>query len=214
MANLHDVTVELDEQLANVRRWNDERDWGFTETDFNAIDLTPAKHAGLVFDVVAVFLPDQGQISGIQRTFDELWDVDSSVQPGKRYESVKSGPEHLRLLDGINHKPGIRRVTLDCGANWDPESGIRLIDVRGSDSVHAEALAAAAHFPKWIRAMDGESVPYVWMPGYQMRIPGNTAWCHAPDLIWSSTRGVELRAGWDGNRSFSWACPVVVRGES
>ncbi len=214
--DLSELFVSLEVQLANVRNWNAMRGWGFTDADFDAIDVTPVEHSGLVVDVIAVYLPDQGKTSGIQRTFEELWDIASSVQPSKwRYESLKSDKKHLRLLDGIEHTPGIRRVTLDLGANWDRQNGICPIDVRGKDSVHAEALAAAAHFPDWIQAMDGERVPYVWMPGYQVTIPGNGAWRYVPSLHWySGRRGVGLSAGWGDSRRCRWACPVVVRRES
>lgn len=212
---LPELFVSLETQLANVRNWNQMRGWGFTDADFDSIDLTPSEHTGLVVDVIVVYLPDEGKTSGIQRTFEELWDIASSVQPGKwRYESLKSDKKHLRLLDGIEHKPGIRRVTLDLGANWDTTNGIRPVDVRNQDSVHAEALAAAAHFPNWVQAMDGERVPYVWMPGYQVTIPGSEAWRGVPSLCWGSvSRGVRLGAGWDVDRD-RWACPVVVRRES
>jgi hypothetical protein len=208
-----ELFVSLEVQLANVRNWNKMRGWGFTDADFEAIDLTPSERSGLVVDVIAVYLPDEGNTSGVQRTFEELWDIASSLQPGKwRWEELKSDKKHLRLLDGIEHKPGIRRVTIDLGANWDPKDGIRPIDVRGSDSVHAEALAAAAHFPDWIQAMDGEHIPYVWMPGYQVTLPGAEAWRNVPYLHWYSlNRGVLLCALWGGNRRYGWAC--AVRGE-
>lgn len=211
-----ELFVSLEVQLANVRNWNQMRGWGFTDSDFDSIDLTPVEHSGLVVDVIAVYLPDQGKTSGIQRTFEELWDIASSLQPNNwRYESLKSDKKHLRLLDGIEHTPGIRRVTLDLGANWDTTNGIRPMDVRGKDSVHAEALAAAAHFPDWVQAMDGERVPYVWMPGYQVTIPGNEAWRYLPYLYWDrDDREVKLDAGWDAYRDCNWACPVVVRRES
>lgn len=214
--DLSKLFVSLEVQLANVRNWNQMRGWGFTDADFDAVDLTPGDHSGLVVDVIVVYLPDQGKTSGIQRTFEELWDIASSIQPGKwRYDSLKSDKKHLRLLDGIEHTPGIRRVTLDLGANWDTTNGIRPIDVRGTDSVHAEVLAAAAHFPDWIQAMDGERVPYVWMPGYQVTIPGHEAWRGLPYLYWGSAgRKVGLCADWDGYPGYGWACPVVVRRES
>ena len=214
--DLSELFVSLEDQIANVRRWNTERNWGFTDADFDAVDLSPSEHSGLVVDVIAVYLPDQGKTSGIPRTFEELWDIASSIQPGKwRYESLKSDKKHLRLLDGIEHTPGIRRVTIDLGANWDTQDGIRPMDVRGKDSVHAEALAAAAHFPNWVQAMDGERVPYVWMPGYQVTIPGYEAWRCLPYLDWDSVgREVELYADWDVFRDCRWACPVVVRRES
>jgi hypothetical protein len=208
--SLPELFTSLEVQLANVRNWNKMRDWGFTDADFDGLDLTPVERSGLVVDVIAVYLPDEGNTSGIQRTFEELWDIGSSIQPGKwRYESLKSDKKHLRLLDGIEHTPGIRRVTLDLGANWDPKDGIRPMDVRGPDSAHAEVLAAAAHFPDWVQAMDGERVPYVWMPGYQATIPGDGAWRSVPYLGWGSGgRRVRLGADWDGARFCSWACPV------
>ena len=88
------------------------------------------------------------------------------------------------------------------------------MDVRGKDSVHAEALAAAAHFPDWVQAMDGERVPYVWMPGYQVTIPGGEAWRDVPYLDWNAAdRGVGLSAELDVYRDQEWACPVLVRRE-
>jgi hypothetical protein len=213
--DLSELFVPLEVQLSNARRWNAERNWGFTDADFDAIDHTPAIHTGLVVDVIVVYLPDDGKTSGIQRTFEELWDVASSIQPNNwRYESLKSDMKHLRLLDGIEHKPCIRRVTLDLGANWDTTKGILSVDVRGKNSVHAEALAAAAHFPDWVQAMDGERVPYVWMPGYQVTISGDEAWRRLPYLFWSrDDRRVELSASWGGRRLCRLACPVVVRRE-
>jgi hypothetical protein len=215
---LPELFASLEVQLANVRRWNAERNWGFTDADFGAIDLTPASHSGLVVDVIAVYLPGQGKTSGVQRTFEELWDIASSVQPHKwRYRALKSDPKHLRLLNGIEHTPGIRRVTLDLGAYWDTTNGIRPVDVCGKDSAHAEILAAAAHFPDWVRAMDGERVPNVWLPGYQatMTIPSDEVWGGVPSLYWRSAgREVGLSAFWDDCRRYYSACPVVVRRES
>jgi hypothetical protein len=208
--DLSELFVSLEDQLANVRRWNTERNWGFTDADFDSVDLTPVEHSGLVVDVIAVYLPDEGKTNGIQRTFEELWTVAKAQQPNAwRWDELKSDKKHLRLLDGIEHSPGIRRVTIDLGANWDTTNGIRPMDVRGKDSVHAEALAAAAHFPNWVQAMDGERVPYVWMPGYQVTIPGDGAWRRVPDLFWDQfSRLVLLSAYWDDYRYYYWACPV------
>jgi hypothetical protein len=205
-----ELFVSLEGQIANVRRWNEERVWGFTDDEFNAIDLTPVRHSGLVVDVVAVYLPDRDTVSGVQRTFEELWTVAAQRQPNAcRWDELKSDTEHLRLLDGIEHRPGIRRVTIDLGANWDPQNGIRPMDVRGKDSVHAEVLAAAAHFPKWIQAMEDEGSPYVWMPGYQATIPGDEGWPGVPCLYWdSTTRQVELGTTYESAPYYHWACPV------
>lgn len=104
---LPQLFVSLEVQLANVRNWNQMRGWGFTDSDFDSIDLTPGDHSGLVVDVIAVFLPDQGKTSRIQRTFEELWDIASSIssRTSGATGSLKSDPKHLRLLDGIEHVP-------------------------------------------------------------------------------------------------------------
>ena len=158
----------LTEQIANVRRWNDERGWGFTSADLDAIDLRPADHREpLVVDVIAVYLPGHGDLDGIRRTCLELWTVATDEHPaGRSWEQRKAERMPVTLLDGIEHRPGIRRVTLDLGAHWRLGGTYRLIDVRGPDSAHAEILAAAAHFPYWVWAMDGTWVPYTWVPGY------------------------------------------------
>jgi hypothetical protein len=232
LADLSELFVSLEVQLANVRSWNKMRGWGFTDVDFDSIDLTPVEHSGLVVDVIVVYLPDQGKTSGIQRTFEELWDIASSVQPREGRDAwLKSDKKHLRLLDGTRHTPGIRRVTLDLGANWGGDGGrwigsrpwrrwgltnfggIRPMDVRGKD--HAEALTAAAHFPDWVQAMDGDRVPYVWMPGYQVTEPGMQAWCQLPCLTWRRFyRKVRLDVSLANNGIASYSCPVVVRRES
>ena len=211
--------VSLETQLANVRRWNGIRGWGFTEADFDSVDLTPIEHSGLVVDVIAVYLPNQGKTSGIQWTFEELWFIASSHQPsGWRLPELKSDHKHLRLLDGIEHVPGIRRVTVDLGANWKLANGIiSPMDVRNhylahvEALTHAEVLAAAAHFPKWVKAMDGEHIPYVWMPGYQVTPSRDENWRYVPGLGWSSdTHQISLNTNREYDRGWFWACPVLI----
>ena len=53
-------------------------------------------------------------------------------------------------------------MTVDLGAHFEPGRFISANRVRSHDSAHAEVLAAAAHFPRWIRAMD----VYIWLSGY------------------------------------------------
>lgn len=40
-----DVLAPLSDQLAKVRRWNDDREWGLDAAALDAIDLTPRAHA-------------------------------------------------------------------------------------------------------------------------------------------------------------------------
>jgi len=214
--------VPVAEQLANVRRWNAERGWGFTDADFDAVDTTPAVHATpLMADVVAVYLPategpeaggaGTGTIDGVRRTFEELWAVASAGVPENwSWRQHLEGPRPVRLLPGGKHVPGIRRVTIDLGAGWNPVEGARAIEIRGRNSAGAEVLAAAAHFPAWLQAMEGVNVPFVYLGGYQVSHPENEAWRHVPCLSWNEFLGrVNLMDHWADHHQRRWAVPVV-----
>ncbi|MBA3339734.1 MAG: hypothetical protein H0T54_08340, partial [Geodermatophilaceae bacterium] len=191
-----DLFVPLTEQMANVRRWNAERGWGMDPAELNAIDLTPRPHADpLVVDLIAVYLDDlpldngEGKLDGVRRTFHELWDLAAEQQPRSWFwdwvrDRYNPRPKPVRLLPGIIHWPGVRRMTVDLGAHWQPGEHIRPSNIRGPDSAHAEILAAAAHFPRWPRAMDGRSVPYIWLSGYQVTYPEVSTHLRLPGLAW------------------------------
>jgi hypothetical protein len=203
--------IPVADQLANVRRWNEERGWGFTDADFDAIDTTPVLHQQpLVVDVVAVFLPDKDGIDGVRRTFEELWEVASAGAPDNwSWRQFLEGPRPVRLLPGGTHTPGIRRVTIDLGAGWDPVDGARAIEIRDRHSASAEILAAAAHFPEWVQAMEGVNVPFVYLGGYVVSHPENEAWRHVPCLSWNEFLGrVNLMDHWADHHQRRWAVPV------
>ncbi len=215
-----DMFVSVAEQLDNVGRWNEERGWGFGPADFEAVDVGPKRHGDpLVVDVVAVYLPGDDELDGVRRTCDELWALVASQHPNawcwdeKCWDARRVGRKQVRVLHGIAHQPGIRRVTLDLGAHWNPQRPTRSIDVRGVDSAHAEVLAAAAHFPSWIRAMDGRSVPYALLSGYQVTLVEQESWRRLPCLSWNeSRRTVSLTAHWADVYGPRWASPVCVSG--
>jgi hypothetical protein len=210
--------ASLPEQLGNIRRWNEEREWGLSAGDLHSVDLTPrAPNGPLVVDLIAVYLGDDEKMNGVQRTCHELWTVAAQMQPhswswdwyGDRWEQR---PKPVWLVDGLVHRPGVRRVTVDLAAHYKPGCHVRPSSLRGPDSAHAEVLAAAAHFPRWIRAMDGEEVPYTWLAGYQVLIRGRPTPWRLPALSWSNLRHtMSLTAAWT-NHSFSgWAAPVCLR---
>jgi len=205
--------IPVADQLANVRRWNDERGWGFTDADFDAVDITPVVHAEpLVVDVVAVYLPEKDGVDGVRRTFEEVWEAASQGAPDNwSWRQFIAGPRPVRLLPGGTHTPGIRRLTVDLGAGWDPVAGARAIEIRGRASAAAEILAAAAHFPEWVQAMEGVNVPFVYLAGYQVSHPENEAWRHVPCLSWNEFLGrINLMDHWADHHQRRWAVPVVV----
>lgn len=212
----------LDEQLANVRRWNSDREWGFTEAELAAVDRTPRSHPDpLVVDLIAVYLDaeyrgdDEGRMDGVRRTCHEMWDVAT-----ERYlntwcwdwirDAYESRPKPVRLLAGIAHRPGVRRVTLDLGAHWRPGRHIRPRNLRGRDSAHAEILAAAAHFPRWARSMDGISVPFPWLSGYQVTYPARGVDERLLALAWVEYRRTLSLSIARADHSFiGWSSPTV-----
>ncbi len=199
-----DLFVSGEQQLENVKVWSRHRDWGFTDSDFEQAKTRLAsitQPTGRLTTLVLVPYLDT-----VQWTFDELWQVAATHQPNKwRSSYLKGDSDHLRLLEGITHQCGLRWETIELDAN----RGKAPADVRDQQLAHAGLLAAAAHFPNWVQAMDGKTVPYVWMAGYQVSIPGYEAWRDVPSLNSSQAdREVDLYADWDGGRNANWAVPV------
>jgi hypothetical protein len=208
--------TSLEQQLATVRRWNEEREWGLLHGDFAAIDLTPRVHDDpLVVDLIAVYLDSTRQLDGVRRTCHELWKLATEQQPHAwsfdwEWDEWKESPKPVRLLDGIEHRPGVRRVTVDLGAHWEPGRHIRPRNVRSTRSAHAELLAAAALFPDWVRAMDGKSVPYIWLSGYHLTMQERSDH-QLPGLAWVRyRRTMSLTANWADHSGSGWASPVLV----
>jgi len=214
----------LTTQLANVRRWNSDREWGFSDAELDTVDLTPRVHADpLVVDVVAVYLDaefrgdDEGVMDGVRRTCHEMWDVATERQPDTWCwdwirHAYESKPKPVRLLPGIEHRPGVRRVTVDLGAHWVPGRHVRPRHIRGRNSAHAEILAAAAHFPRWARAMDGLSVPFIWLSGYQVTYPEAATDERLLALAWVHyRRTLSLSVARADHSANGWASPVCLR---
>jgi hypothetical protein len=211
------IFASLPEQLGNIRRWNEERRWGLSADDLHSVDLTPRAGGGpLVVDVIAVYLGEGADLNGVRRTCHELWTVAAEQQPhswswdwyADRWEHR---PKPVALAGGTVHRPGLRRVTVDLGAHFDPGHYRRPSSQRGPDSAQAEVLAAAAHFPRWIRAMDGKTIPYVWVAGYQVLIRDRPAPRRLLALSWSRyRRTMSLTAGWAEHAHTGWAAPVCI----
>lgn len=178
------------EQLAVAERLNRERRWGFDEAVFAGLDDGP-EWPERPFGAVVLEI----SLDSVEQTFEEAWRFAASVQPDAwRWEEVRSDPEHLRLGPGLEHRRGLYWVALDlAGPQGVVPTALRSERPRGL--AHAAVLWAAGFFPEWIRSMDGTSVPYVAMPGYELSVPGAPAWSDAPRLYWASVRSrIELDA--------------------
>ncbi len=207
---VHGLFTPVEQQIALVRARNVERGWGFMEPDFEELAAPPTWPKDRLTAVVLVpYLGDQGEVKGVQRTFDELWIWAASRQEDSwRWDGLKSDPEHLRLLSGIEHKPGLRWEVIDLWGHLDSSP----VEVRKSDeSPHAGVIAAAALHPNWIA---GNFVLYVWIPGYEVNVPFHVPWRYVPYVYFSRDgRRVGLYARDCGNAYSGWAVPRFKKGE-
>lgn len=52
-------------------------------------------------------------------------------------------------------------------------------------------------------------MPYLWLPGYEVSVPGLDPWQHAPVVSWDAEdRQVELDAYWGGHPRSFYAIPA------
>lgn len=193
--------LSTDDQIKNVKSWNKKYKWGFSAADFKKLPKAPERPKE---DLVAVVLVPY--LKTIQQSFDGLCKVlEDEYDNYWRWNELKK----VRLLDGITRPVGLRWEVIDFGAN----RGKALLDVRTKDSPHIGVLVAAAHFKDWVQAMDGDKVPYVWLPGLQAEY--NRIWQGVPILYWDRyRRKVGVDSGWDGYRDSDFAVPVFRESSS
>lgn len=211
---VHGLFVKPEAQIARVREWNQEFGWGISDEAFaEAKQSVPAwPEEKLVAVVLVPYLADKKAeddtvTTGLERTFHELWARAKVEQDANwRWDGYdKAGSDRLRLLKGIEHKVGLRWEVIDLGCNRNKKP----MDIRSSkSSPNAGVLAAAAFHPQWVKSMDGDKVPFVWIPGYEVNVSGKDSWQHAPYLyFYRDDRKVVLNYYSHGNCSPFWAVP-------
>jgi len=193
--------VQTSAQLDIVCRRNRERGWDFRKKDFAARGEPPAwpsdRLSAVVLDV---------SLDTVEKTFDEAWRCAMSVQKNDwRSDKIGYDAGHVRLLPGITHKRGLRWRVIDLGANWNRRTGISPADVRNAKtSPHSAILWAASYFPKWVREMDGVTVPHVWIPGYQLNVASSDDWSETPCLYWCHSKSSVGLLTIDANDESTW----------
>ena len=103
----------------------------------------------------------------------------------------------------------LRWEVIDMGANFNKRPPSKR---SAATSPHAGILAAAALHPQWIKSMDGDKVPYVWLSGYEINIPFNDEWLDMPGLSYERF-AQQIRLHADGRRTTmeGFAVPVFVQ---
>lgn len=215
---VHGLFTSTEKQIQKVREWNKQFGWGISDEAFaEAEKSVPAwPKERLVAVVLVPYLADkkneEGEImmTGVERTFHELWARASAEQDVNwRWDGYdKADSDRLRLLSGIEHKVGLRWEVIDLGSNRNKKP----MDIRSPSSPHAGVLAAAALHPEWIKVMDGENVPYVFISGYEVQAPGVRPWAGVPLLSFDrGHRKIRLICYWCGNYDSFWAVPSFFR---
>lgn len=215
---VHGLFTKPEKQTEKVREWNRVFGWGIPDEAFvEAEKSIPAwPEEKLVAVVLVPYLADKKAeddtiTTGLERTFYKLWMCAKSEQDASyRWDGYdKAGSDRLRLLKGIEHKVGLcwEVIDLGCQRNKKPT------DVRTSkSSPNAGILAAAALHPHWVKSMDGDKVPYVWIPGYEVNVPDVQPWSHVPDLNFDrGRRKIGLNYDWADGCLSGWAVPSFVR---
>lgn len=174
---IHGLYTPPDQQLANVRKWNVKCNWGIPEEWFEALGPAPAwpMDSRLACVVLEVALPGKDGIPGHNRTFNGLWEIMLSQHPRGGLDAPSLlNAEHLFLLEGVPYEPGLRWRILDLGANWDKTDGIRPVDVRNPlTSPNVDGVAVLAHHPRFVRGMDGTTIPFLWISGFVCSLLGD-----------------------------------------
>lgn len=196
-------------QLSNVRRWNRERGWGFTEADFATADAKIAHWNQLLGGTAPlVLVPYLGGLRGEVTTFCELCAVALPDQSEGIVADIEKHQIGVGLANGITHRPGLRWEVINPFAH----RGEKPLEARGPNSAHAGVLALAAHSPEWVQMMDGVDVPFAWLGGYQVvfnGIAGSPYWKYVPTLhrLWDRHE-VILSIDPDNLRGQGYAVPV------
>jgi len=215
---VHGLFTTTAKQIERMCEWNKKFGWGISDEAFavagKSVPAWPEEK--LVAVVLVPYLADKKEedetiTTGTERTFHELWMRATTEQDASwRWDGYdKAGTDRLRLHRGIEHRVGLRWEVIDLGCNRNKKP----MDVRSSaSSPHAGILAAAALHPQWVKSMDGDKVPYVWIPGYEVQVPGVEPWAHVPSLSFDRVkRWFELHFNWADNGSSRWAVPSFFR---
>ncbi len=169
----------LDLRVANLRH-----DLGLGEEEFARLGPPPPWPEGRLKAVVLVArLPACYGKSGLERTVEEYWrrlawPVIGMGGRMARMPDLRFDADHLVELGAGVWQPGLSWAVLDLAASWSrahahsPQYGSLMALSGKARPAGIEVLAAAAMHPRWLLAMDGNTVPFTWLPGLLLKIDG------------------------------------------
>lgn len=150
-------------QVEMVRQLNQNRGWGFEACDFDQLGRPPQPPDDNPFAVVVLDCslgsPEQTFAEArhaIHSAYRKVWRWESlDKYPDDKYQTHQMLPRFM-----VEKKRGLRWTMIDVGAN----RGIAPVNV-SAVGPFTEALWLAYYSPSWVMSMNGEDVPYVWLPG-------------------------------------------------
>lgn len=202
---IHGLFATPAQQLQMVRALNVAGCWGFTESDFTVLGEPPIYPTA--YGPLTVVVLDVSLDTAPQATFDIAWQLLASQQPKHvRWEGLKSDPDHLRLLSGSKYARGLRWRIVDLGCNRGRIPG----NMRSEYvSPAAAVLWMGCYSPRWVSAMNGRDIPYVWLSGYEACTLDDLNWQHVPFLHrYAHNQQVRLDTSHCGFRTDERAVPV------
>lgn len=204
--------VSPEQQLERVMQLNRQLGLDFLVSDFPSIpeNFTPRTPTEVL--MLAVYLPDKGRQKGLQRTFDELWNLIEAPDGYTkcRWDKLKSDSKHLRQAPGYDYTPGIRWVAFDPNAyrGLSPEAALEQSKVDGLQLAGIEVLMAALLFQTWATSWNGDSSPYPNLSALQFY--WDTDWSHVPYFSrWDVGREVDLHVYRADDAHDRWSSPVA-----
>jgi hypothetical protein len=183
-------------QLENLRRWNQDRQWGLDEPIDQLPEPPRPKNPGEMTTVVLT-----PYLETPQRTLDELWDICEKSGEYRTYRHGQDWPKtQITTKPGVCHNPmTVQWEVIDLMAEYEPRDIIKPAnDYSGTRIPNAGVLAIATHSPRWVKSFLGKEVrspegtPCIgfWIPGYQMTV-GTGPFVYTP-VIWQEGHWLSL----------------------
>jgi hypothetical protein len=203
--------VSPESQIRRILQLNSIMEWGLTKSDFpkkipEFVRRTPSEIL-----MLSVNLPKKNGVSGVQRTFDELWNAIQAPDGYTkwRWENLKSDSAHLKQLRGTKRPPGVRCVIFDPLANQgEPYELLWANLIDNFYLANSEVLMAAILFPDWVKSWGIKGTPYPRMAGYQF-FRNNDCEPEPPSLsLWDDDHKLKLGVYWTNDNSY-YAMPTI-----
>lgn len=209
-ANANPFAQTVEEQIAALRRANEEEGWGIPdETLARLAETAPAWPRGR--DSYRSFRIRFGEgDEGVAKTFEAHAARIRRTFGYKfpRWEYLRSDKKYLRLLAGnAAHKPVIEWTVIHLDANRKRGS---VEAVRGPKSLADEGLVLAWLFPKRVEAIDYNEWCAWFLAGYELHVPeSGVSWRSVPCVDRSLDTGeAHLSASWCSHGHSGYSVPV------